>query len=186
MDEELSEEFVRAFRKEFKQEKKLTPDEVRTSLQSARAAVFNHAWSGAEMHARLVLKTEPMNPDALFYLGVSLAARGDEEAGEEYLTRALNHDPTNYDIYYNLGLIYMRRGEYEEAIALYTRGLFTSENNHAIHFQLAKAFEAAGKIEHAIKHYQKAVDTSPNPDGAWHYTGMDFTEEAREALRRLN
>ena len=103
----------------------------------------------------------------------------------QYLTRALNHNPTNYDIYYNLGLIYMRREEYEEAIALYTRGLFQSEDNHAIHFQLARAFEAAEKIEYAREHYQKAIDTSPNPDGAWHYTGMDFTEQAREALKRL-
>ncbi len=185
VEDALSEKVVQMFKDEFQQSNRLSPEELKTTLQSARAGIFNRAWSGAEMQARLVLKTDPLNPEALFYLGVALAAQGDERAGEEYLTRALSHDPTNYDIYYNLGLIYMRREEYESAIALYVRGLFQSEDNHAIHYQLARAFEAAGKLEHAIEHYEKAIATSPNPSGAFHYTGMDFTEDAKKALQRL-
>lgn len=185
LDEGVGTDIINLFNEEFGKTIVLTPKEIENAIASARAALVHRAWSSAEKHARLVLKSDPMNAYALFTVGVALAAQGDEPSGEEYLRRALEQDPTNYDIYYNLGLMHMLRGEYDSAIALYIRGLIHSEDNHALYYQLARAYEAAGKIEDAINAFQRAIDTSPNPSGAFHYTGMDFTDNAREALERL-
>ncbi|MBD3190353.1 MAG: hypothetical protein GF308_06900 [Candidatus Heimdallarchaeota archaeon] len=49
---------------------------------------------------------------------------------------------------------------------------------------LGRTHEAMGGITLALKAYEDAVRTNPNPHGWW-YTGMNFTKEAKEAIKRL-
>jgi hypothetical protein len=54
---------------------------------------------------------------------------------------------------------------------------------------LGRSREAVGDRAGPLEAYRAAVRASPNPGGAFHYSGLDFTEEAARriaAWRRKN
>ncbi len=183
--ESIAGKIQNAFLGHFEKIDTMTPEEIKTALLSAKAGVVRRAWSGAEKYARMILKADPNNSEALFYLGLCLAAQGHTESGEGYLQKAIDSDPENYDAYYNLALIYINRKAYADAIDLLVRGLALSKDNHPILYQLARVYELSGDIQNAIKYYERAIETSPNPGGHFHYTGLDFTEQAETALKKI-
>ncbi|TXT54622.1 MAG: hypothetical protein BAJATHORv1_60119 [Candidatus Thorarchaeota archaeon] len=184
-DGEKAEKILRLFKEEFDARSQLDEKDIKSHLTSALIAIKRRAWSGAEAQAKIVLDYDPSNVEALFYLGIARAAQGDLQRAEEILTDVIDRDPSNYDAYYNLGLVYKNTERVDEAIKLYEKGLCINPDNHALQFQLARAHEEAGNKEQALFYYREALRTSPNPDGAFHFTGMDFTDYTKEAIERL-
>ncbi|MBU0493091.1 MAG: tetratricopeptide repeat protein [Chloroflexi bacterium] len=173
-----------AFQREFGGCPALLPEEVASELSSLRAALRVGDWAAVELRAGAILHVLPDEPAALFALGVARAAQDDLEAGERYLQAALARQPDHYDALYNLGLVYLARGEPARAVEALQRSLAIRPGNHPVLYQLGRALEAVGQTEEALAAYRDALRASPNPDG-WHYTGLDFTREAKKAIRRL-
>ncbi|TFG27025.1 tetratricopeptide repeat protein [Candidatus Thorarchaeota archaeon] len=160
-------------------------NEIRRTLQTARAALVVHAWRAAELNAQYILKHEPYNAIATMYLGIARAAQGFEPEGENLLLASLTLNPRNVDAYYNLGLIVLDQGRCIFASDVFKKGLSLDPENHPLHYHLGKTLERLGKLGEALESYQMAVKHSPNPDQIWGYTGKDFTLEARESVSRL-
>ncbi|MBD3405191.1 MAG: tetratricopeptide repeat protein [Candidatus Lokiarchaeota archaeon] len=185
VDENISKKIIEMFQKEFDARSQLDETDIKRHVTSALVAVRRGAWSGAESHAKIVLDNDPNNAEALLYLGIARAAQGDLTNAEKILKEVLEKDPSNYDAYYNLGLVYKNSDRLEESVILYQKGLEVNPDNHAIQFQLARAYEEIGNKEKALFYYREALRTSPNPDGAFHYTGMDFTTHSKDGIARL-
>jgi tetratricopeptide (TPR) repeat protein len=179
------EQIAEAFAREFGSEQTPTPEQLRKDLVSAEVSVRARAWDAAEMQAREILKHQPDNAQALFYLGVALAAIGKHDEAAQYLARAVEADPANYDAWYNLGNVSFEEGRYEEAITQLRRSLEISPDNHPVLYRLGLALEKTGKIEEAIEAYEIALRTAPNPGQVLGYRGLDFEPQAKEALQRL-
>ena len=163
-----------------------TTSEIPIVVGNARAAVSAGDWGSAEMFANAILQTDPRQADALMYLGVARGAQGDLATAEEALLLAIEADPEQYDAWYNLGALYMNRCDPRRAIMAFQESLHIRPESHAVLFQLGHAYEAAGQATPAREAYEAAVRNAPNPHGYWGYRGLDYTEQAREALRRLS
>jgi tetratricopeptide (TPR) repeat protein len=123
--------------------------------------------------------------EALFILGVALAAQGRHAEAEEHLQTVVTTNPAHVDAIYNLGNVYVERGQYELAVEQFRRALNLSPDNHPAAYQLGKALEYLGRVDEALEAYERAANTSPNPAHVWHYRGMDFEAQAKEAIDRL-
>ncbi len=162
-----------------------TPDEIPLVVANARTAVSAGEWESAEMFANAVLATDPRQPEALMYLGMARGAQGDLDTAEEALLLAVQADPDLYDAWYNLGALSMNRGDAQSAVGAFRESLRIRPGNHAVLYPLGRACEADGALPAAIEAYEAAVQSAPNPHGYWGFRGLDYTEQAREALRRL-
>lgn len=183
--EQVLAEVLQSFEKEFGGKLVLEESEIERNLSKANSSTRARAWSSAEIYARMVLEVDPQNSEALFYFGVARAAQGDLQNGEQYLLAAIERNSDYYDAWYNLGLLYLNRKEPEKGLEALKRSLEIEPDNHPVLYQLGRALESLGQIDAALNAYRDAVRTSPNPDGLWHYTGIDLTDHAKEAIKRL-
>lgn len=178
-------EIAAAFEQEFGQDQPMTAEQLERESLNAEISIKAGAWDAAEMQARSVLKQDPKNGQALFCLGVALAAKGSYDEAREYLQASVVVEPQHYDAWYNLGNASIEQGRYGEAVEQLRQALKISPDNHPAFYRLGVALEKEGKRDKAIAAYRDAVRTAPNPGQVWSYTGMDFESEAKEALERL-
>ncbi len=166
---------------------KLAPNEIQiqNALTSLNLALRQGRWDTARQWAEEIIKHRAQDPQAVFGLGVVYAARQDYEIAENYLTQAVTLAPEHYDAYYNLGVLSHQTNRSLRAIECFQRALQIKPDNAPVLYQLGVAYETLGEIEKAIQAYHDAVRTSPNPGGHWGYSGMDFTQQAEQALARL-
>ncbi|NHJ12900.1 MAG: hypothetical protein EAX95_04450 [Candidatus Thorarchaeota archaeon] len=173
------------FSSHFNNEAKPDASEVTRLLRIARSAVRVHAWRAAEMNSIEALRGDPLNDEALMYLGIARAAQGFEPEGETHLLASLTLNPKNSDAYYNLGLLALKQGRSLFATDCFEHGLSIDPSNHALLFQYGRALERIGRLQDALQAHQQCVLQSPNPGQLWGFTGMDFTGEAKEAIERI-
>nr|MDO8082437.1 ankyrin repeat domain-containing protein [Candidatus Freyarchaeota archaeon] len=163
----------------------LSDKQIKGLIDSGISNINYGRWGQALKDGLLVLKHQPDNPEAFFIVGVANGVFNNLALAKEYLRKAVEKMPEHYDAWYNLGNAYLESKEYDEATKCFKSALEVDSDNHAVFYQLGKALKESGRVEEAIEAFQYSVYTSPNPDNAFHYTGMDFTEEAKEALEEL-
>lgn len=122
---------------------------------------------------------------ALLMEGIAQGAAGDLDGARLALISVLEIEPREYDAWYNLGNVHRVGKRFARAAACYRTTLGIDPDNHPAHYQLGVVLEAAGRDAEALAAYHEAVRTSPNPGGHWGFSGMDFTEKAEAAIRRL-
>jgi tetratricopeptide (TPR) repeat protein len=182
--DDIISEIASAFEFEFGRIKP-TDEDIDIMVSSIYCTLNAREWDSAEKKAEFILRYRPKNIDALFALGVAKGAKGDPDNAEKFLNSVLEQSPNHYDALYNLGIIYIEKENYEKAIECFKRSLIIMPDNHAVLYQFGRALEANDQLEEAYDSYLAAVRTSPNPYGAWHYSGADFTKEANTAVKRL-
>jgi len=182
--DDIISEIASAFEFEFGRIKP-TDEDIDIMVSSIYCTLNAREWDSAEKKAEFILRYRPKNIDALFALGVAKGAKGDLDSAEEYLKSCLKLNPEHYDAWYNLGILYIEKNDYEKAIQCLKKSLEIKPDNHTVYYQLGRALEANDALEEAYNSYLEAVRVTPNPDGVWHYSGMDFTEEAKKAVKRL-
>jgi tetratricopeptide (TPR) repeat protein len=163
----------------------LTDEEYKNLVECARHKLRAPVWDVAVDYAELALAKRPNDVDARFILAVALGAKGESSRAEQILREVVERQPDNHDAWYNLGVACATTGDHPEAIRCFEAALRVSPKNHAALYQLGCSREATGDHAAALEAYNEALGCSPNPKGAWHYTGMDFTEPARKAIGRL-
>lgn len=177
-------EVLAEFDKEF--DRRELPDEDLDALarQAERSIGFGQ-WQQALDAATRVLAQRPNDVAMTFASGVASAALGNLEAAEVALDKCVAAKPDDYDAWYNLGLVRLQQTRSKDAMTAFRRAIAIDANNHPSWYQLGRALEADGQRDAAMDAYRRALRTSPNPQGAFHYTGIDFTEAASNAIDRL-
>jgi tetratricopeptide (TPR) repeat protein len=79
-----------------------------------------------------IVRTDPANGPAQFYLSTLYTQMGEYAVAERYLQRAIEINPKQGEYYYQLGLIRYRQKQWRAALESFTRALETgSRNNEA-------------------------------------------------------
>lgn len=179
-----AEEVVAAFRAAFPGDP-LTNEELDVTLRIARSYLREPMWLDALAYARVVLARRTHDARAMLVIGVAAAATGHLDEAEEELASLTRADADNFDAWYNLGRIHFERHRFDDALRCFEAAVAADPENHPSHLMRAQTLERLGRKTDALAAYERAVATSPNPSGAFHYGGMDFTDEARAGVLRL-
>lgn len=168
-------------------EREHSPDgtDVSRLIETARAATRLQAWRVAETSALEVLKREEQNSEALMYLGLVKAAQGFGPEGENLLLASLTFNPRDHNAYYNLGVLALQQERCIFASDAFRHGLTIDPVNHSLLFQLGRALEKLGMTKEALESYEQALLHSPKANQEREFAGMNFAEDSRRAIERL-
>ena len=131
-------------------------------LQSAQLALSAGNPRKAADLSREVLRYEPRNADAVYFLGLAHALSGELEAAIGRWRQVLQLNPRQFAALANLGTALWQRSEYPEAIA-HLRAALSIDGSHAqMHYNLGSALQATGDLEEAIASYSRALMLDKN------------------------
>ncbi|VAW89595.1 TPR domain protein, putative component of TonB system [hydrothermal vent metagenome] len=115
----------------------------------------------AENIYRKVLDHDPVNEDALHFIGMIYTQNEQHAELVKRYDRALIKDPKSVSIYNNRGISLVYQREFWLAIASFERALDISPDDADTHTNLGGAFNRIGEYEKSLEHYKKAVSISP-------------------------
>jgi len=114
-----------------------------------------------------VLAIEPRHPDALNFLGYSLAEAGrDLERAERLIRAALELKPNAGYIKDSLGWALFQQGKADEAIVWLEEALADEGPDPVIMEHLADAYAVVGRWDDARRAYSEALTRTDDPDAA--------------------
>ena len=109
-----------------------------------------------------VLRTDPQNADALYYVAVVACQEGQYSQGVELAKRAIANGPPQARVHNLLGQAHDRLEQPLEAIKQYDEALRLDPNLAEAHGNRAGIMADAGFPEEALKSYDRALAIHPN------------------------
>jgi tetratricopeptide (TPR) repeat protein len=110
-----------------------------------------------------LLRADPKNADALYYVAVVACQEGQYEQGAELARRAIEIGPPQARLHNLLGQAHDRLGQPLEAIKNYDKAVAIDPNFADAHGSRAAILEEAGFPEEALKAFDRALALKPNP-----------------------
>lgn len=101
-------------------------------------------------HLRQAVALLPDNPDAHFYLGLTLTRLGEFQPAIAALAKTLQLDPSKRYVHYHLGLAYYQAAQYQDALEQFEQAVEVDPRKAAAHFYL-------GSTHYQLKHYRQAL-----------------------------
>jgi tetratricopeptide (TPR) repeat protein len=114
-----------------------------------------------------VLRAEPENADALYYVAVVACQDGQYQEGAKLARRAIEVGPPQARVYNLLGQAHDRQGEKLEAIKNYEEALRLDPDFADAHGNRANILAAAGFPDEALKAFDRALALNPNSPADW-------------------
>jgi tetratricopeptide (TPR) repeat protein len=135
-----------------------------------------------------VLRGDPKNPDALYYVAVVACQEGQYQQGAELARRAIAAGPPQARVHNLLGQTHDRLGAPLEAIKQYDEALRIDPNFAEAHGNRAAIMADAGFPEEALKSFDRALALNPNQtdwvNRATLLLDMGRDDEAAESFER--
>lgn len=114
-----------------------------------------------------ILSIEPDNPDALNFVGYSLAEEGrDLDRAQEMITKALLAKPDSPYFIDSLAWVYFKRGDTKKAWAEIQRAVSMPLEDPAIWEHYGDIAKAMGKRKEAARGYARALELKPGDPAA--------------------
>lgn len=133
--------------------------EVADAMKAIEAKQFDRAKELLET----ALKKNPKDPQAHYYLGVTLSSSGsDLAAAIQSFEKALELDPKLVDGYVNLSALKLESKDAAGALSVADKGLVIAKKQPDLALNRALALEALGKKDEAIAAYGDAVAARPD------------------------
>ncbi len=164
--------------------------EPSSGFEAGVEAIGASDFEGARKIFAGVVKEEPGNAQAVFYLGVSQQNLGQSKPAIESYEKALSLDPKLTEASVNLTAALLDAGEAERALPVIERGLANSPGHPGLLYNRALASSAAGKTTEAVAAYREALAADPqNVEIKYGYAealvAAGSTSQARELLTEL-
>jgi tetratricopeptide (TPR) repeat protein len=140
------------------------PPPARSAQDLLSDAVARHhagSYAEAEQLYRLILATEPRNPDALHGLGLLATQAGRFQDAIHLFDTAIQADSHQSTYYLNLGNALHLNGQVESATIAYRQCLHLSPNSGTGHSNLGMALLTLGRLDEAVQHLQNASALLP-------------------------
>jgi len=115
----------------------------------------------AERDYRKILKHDPDRAEAWHLLGVVALQRGDPEAAEPLLEKAVGLSPGNAKILNNYGVAAERRGRTDDAVARFAKAVAIDPAFAEAHTNHGTALQALGRLEEAKRAFARALELEP-------------------------
>ena len=136
-------------------------DKVKT-LKAALALHQAGDLPRAEAMYRQVLQRDPIQPDALHYLGLLAHQLGRHDAAVELIGKAIIHNPRNAYYYNNLGEAYRALERNDAAIESYRHALRIDPSLIEANGNLGLLLQEQGKPEEAAECYARVLRAQPD------------------------
>jgi len=138
-----------------------------TMILIAEVLQSQQKYQESEQLLRLVLKTDPQNPFALFLLGRALTVRNQFNEAENLLTQSINSNPNNFSAYLQLAIVYTKKRNYALAEEMLRKAsdiaLANEKRRLAIEFEsLGDKLLEEGRKQDAIRLYSRALEILPD------------------------
>lgn len=108
-----------------------------------------------------VLKTDPVNADALHFLGLLRIQQRRQDEALVLIKRALEQAPEYVDAWNNLGNLHKIRDEHQEARRCYERVLAKSPRHHDAWHNLALVLQSTGEVDKAAQCFRALLSLFP-------------------------
>jgi tetratricopeptide (TPR) repeat protein len=171
------------------------PDEVlpasSSDVQKGIDAIQREDFEEARRVLSAAHAADPKDPQAAFYLGVSLEALEETDAALDAYRQALAADASLVEAAVNASaLLLEKKQDAAAALEVAEQGLRAAPNNAALLMNRALGLEALGRGEAALDAYEKAVAAAPeNHELRYAYAellvGANKTERAKAELEKL-
>ncbi len=144
--------------------------EPATAAQLLQQGLFHHRQGDlAQAMERYVevLRTDPQNPDALYYVAVVACQEGQYQQGIELARRAIAHGPPQARVHNLLGQALYREGDRLEAIKNFDQAIALDPNFADAHGNRANILIDAGFPDEALKSFDRALALNPASAADW-------------------
>ena len=144
--------------------------EPATSAQLLQQGLFHHRQGDlAQAMERYVevLRNDPQNPDALYYVAVVACQEGQYQQGIELARRAIEFGPPQARVHNLLGQALYREGDRLEAIKNFDRAIALDPNFADAHGNRANILVDAGFADEALKSFDRALALNPASAADW-------------------
>ena len=118
-----------------------------------------------------VLRNDPKNADALYYVAVVACQEGQYEQGAQLARRAIETGPPQARVHNLLGQAHDRLNEPLEAIKHYDQAIAIDPNFAEAHGNRAGIMADAGFPDEALKSFDRALALNPNGVTDWFNRG---------------
>ncbi len=139
--------------------------EPATAQQLLQQGLFHHRQGQLDLAMERyveVLRNDPQNPDALYYVGVVACQEGQFKQGVELARRAIAVGPPQARVHNLLGQALDRLGEPLEAIKNFDRAIALDPDFAVAHGNRANILVDAGMPAEALKSFDRAIALNPN------------------------
>ena len=144
--------------------------EPSTSAQLLQQGLFHHRQGdltrAMERYVE-VLRTDPQNPDALYYVAVVACQEGQFQQGIALARRAIEFGPPQARLHNLLGQALYREGDPLEAIKNFDRAIALDANFAEAHGNRANILIDAGFPDEALKSFDRALALNPTSATDW-------------------
>ena len=149
--------------------------EPATAAQLLQQGLFHHRQGDlAQAMERYVevLRIDPQNPDALYYVAVVACQEGQFQQGIELARRAITIGPPQARVHNLLGQALYRQGDRLEAIKSFDRAIAIDANFADAHGNRANILLDAGFADEALKSFDRALALNPASAPDWLNRGV--------------
>jgi tetratricopeptide (TPR) repeat protein len=130
---------------ELRQAVALDPQSVPARLELAKTLISLRDNPAAEKELRAILASNPVQPDATYYLGAILVQQGRAGEAIPLLETSRAARPDAWGAYYYLGRAWMQKDP-AKAVPLFERASRLGPGEAAVWFQLARAYQTLGEF----------------------------------------
>jgi tetratricopeptide (TPR) repeat protein len=154
------------------------PDVVKATAAVQAGLAAHHAGRVAEAasHYRTALGHNPVEPNALYLLGMTELASGHAAEGETLLRRALAAHPDFPHAHFDLGVALVARGALEEGIAHQRRAVASRPQDVRMCHALGAALLKYGEPAQAVACFRAVLTQQPDHLDALHHLGVALTD----------
>jgi len=128
-----------------------------------------------------IVRDQPDNTDAFYFLSELSFRRGDYDSAAQYIRNALQYDPENAEAYCNLGFILREAGRFDDAEQCYLKALQLNPHLPEAHLSLGNVYKEKEQFEDAIRVYQKALQLDPDAPEVYSNLGIACQKAGRFA-----
>jgi len=137
-----------------------TPEEMDRALRQEQLAVTQQ-----------LVKSLPLNANALFILAMAYQEQGDSIKATEYLEECLQRQPGRADALDHLARIAQEEGDHGRAVTLLQKALARDPSLTGAHYRLAEALKFQGQPQQALTELAKHVEKQPQDPQAYALQG---------------
>lgn len=141
-----------------------------TAAQLIQQGLFHHRQGDvAQAMERYVevLKNDPKNPDALYYVAVVACQEGQFQQGIDLARRAVEFGPPQARVHNLLGQALYREGDRLEAIKSFDRAIALDADFADAHGNRANILADAGFPDEALRSFDRALSLNPASAADW-------------------
>ena len=151
----------------------------------------NGKYPAAKMVFESVIKDDPTNDAALYYMGLISVYEDDSELAEAYMMAAAELDPGNFWYRYRLAKLYAMTDRPELALDMYVKLLKDFPKEHDLYFELVEMYASQQEFQRALDTIDEIEDVVGVTESLAMYRFnilriMNRPEDAYESLRKYN